>query len=585
MKKFLTVAMSAVLAFSVGNFSAITTASADTAHTIGVFDENTVQISFAAITDVHSNKAWGAYADDDYCIPYLEDAFEDLMDAAEVHDADGLDLVMITGDVIDNSVNTNNKYGRDRRGVAEMNAFADGVLKYKNSTFGNNVLITTGNHDTRTYYSSFGAFKDLLGDQYYESNGIRTDARIDYEVGYRHSYITKNGKNYHFIMIEPVGTIPWFYQPLALDYLEADLAAITAEDPNSYIYIGSHIAMWDTIHGSEDNWDPGSNKWHTDGLMKDPADIDNISSLTRIDNITYTGLLLDEDGKAILDANGNEQYVEKTVSGFQKGSSDEEDADGGSSSIRKFTTRNIITKYPQVMVFSGHTHNTLVGERSIMQKHGITSVNAGGVIGGGSYGYDSTPKPNTYGDYINSHNGDKQEYRKGVLIQVDIDGDVRLSRVDFSDDADPRGWSLSKTPWELPRPELDGSNLTVYDYEGRIAKNKAPVLTGTVTVGSAKNSANGNVNVTFSAGLTNDVDEIAYYEIKAYKAGTNTLVKTFKVRADYVFAHIGEGRNNLPTSYSHDIELTAGSYDIKVQAFDEWNLGSQGILTATYTVT
>ena len=63
------------------------------------------------------------------------------------------------------------------------------------------------------------------------------------------------------------------------------------------------------------------------------------------------------------------------------------------------------------------------------------------------------------------------------------------------------------------------------------------------------------------------------------------------MRSDYVFAHIGYGlnkttgqleyRNNLPTSYSYDLDLSAGSYDIKVVAIDEWFAESAIISTAS----
>ncbi|MBE5757153.1 MAG: hypothetical protein E7342_05055 [Clostridiales bacterium] len=571
MKKVLTIAISFILVLSavvmVPAITKIDTASAEATHTIGIFDEEFVEISFGVISDLHLDRAEKAYTTGDYCQPFTREAFQSIIKQAAIHDKDGLDAMVMAGDIIDNQVNDNNQYGRDRRGVAEMNAFMDVVLEFTDSkitidsveypnNIGNNVMLTTGNHDTRTYYSSFGAFKDLMGDEYFESNGNRTDARVDLEKGYRHSYITIGNQEYHFIMIEAMPTIPWFIDPLSLDYIEADLEAITTANPNAYVYIAIHEAPYDTIYGTEENWDPGSNKWHTDALTCDPEDAYSLDSTnpagysaTPID-LTYIGM----DGE------------QKTVKGFKR---------NGYTG----TTRNIISKYPQVMVFAGHTHITLNDERSIVSVNEadrkFTTVNTGAVKGGGGAGFDI--------EVMNTYSYNSLDLRKGLLVQVDVDGDVRITRLDFKTD------TVTKTPWELSAPVADNSHLNKYTRASRTNANIAPVLSGSIALanGSFKSlydDSSCNLKISLPAATDTDANIIFYYEIEAYEAGTNLIKKTWKVRSDFNTAHFNGLTSDMRTEFSHFLQLDAGNYDFKVTAYDSWEAASNTLTYLNFTV-
>lgn len=580
MKKFLTVMMSLVMLLSLVNYDVsadkteMTTPAAETS-TAGVFDEAFVNASFGVITDTHLDKAASAYETGDYRQPYTREAFQQIIKQAAVHDADGVDGIVITGDIIDNQVNDNNKFGRDRRGVAEVNAFMDVVLEFTDSeitidgakypnNIGNNVMLTTGNHDTRSYYSSFASFKDLMGDEYFETNGNRTDVRVDLEKGYRHSYITINGQEYHFIVLEPLARIPWLVDPLVLDYIEADLEAVTTANPDAYVFVSIHQAPFDTIYGSEDDWDVGSNKWHTDALTVDFEDAIHAGSNASISNsktayadpqdVTYIGM----DGK------------EKTTKGHVY-------SDGSIGS-----TRNIIGKYPQVMVFSGHTHLTLNDERCIVsvneENRKFTAVNAGGVVSGigSGFGYEAT----------NTYSYEATDSRKGLLVQVDVDGDVRITRLNFA------GKTLTKEPWELSKPAEDNSHLDKYTRATRTENNTAPVLSGEITLenGSYKNvldtADKTAYNVKISLPAATDANDyfVVYYKIEAYAEGAAEVKKSWNVRSDFTVASFDGFESNIRETFTQFLELDAGTYDFKVTAYDSWGAASDVLTYSGFTV-
>ena len=83
----------------------------------------------------------------------------------------------------------------------------------------------------------------------------------------------------------------------------------------------------------------------------------------------------------------------------------------------------ILSKYPQVIVFTGHTYFSLELETAIMQKN-YTAINISPVLPRDYYN-------SQYSEFLDSQYPDKQ-FGMGLYIEVDVSGNIRIKRVNFS---------------------------------------------------------------------------------------------------------------------------------------------------------
>ena len=121
----------------------------------------------------------------------------------------------------------------------------------------------------------------------------------------------------------------------------------------------------------------------------------------------------------------------------------------------------LLSQYPQVILFSGHTHYGVTLERAIMQT-GFTSVQAGSVTGLGSM------EPVDAANYLNPADPAYTSTAQGLLAEVDAHGNSRLTRIDFS-----RGEKIGE-PWIVPAPDDNGDHLLY--YTALRGKTAAPTL-------------------------------------------------------------------------------------------------------------
>ena len=218
----------------------------------------------------------------------------------------------------------------------------------------------------------------------------------------------------------------------------------------------------------------------------------------------------------------------------------------------------VLSKYPQVIVFGGHLHYPLNDPRSIWQGD-FTSVGTASVrymaIDNG--GYERMAGLTTMKD--------RDEFSQGLLLQFDARGNLRIMRMDFYNQ------TTVGEPWVLKHPSADRSHLRKYSHVARAAANKAPTLSSLDVKGGK-----GSISVSFAAGQ--DDEFVHTYFITVSRDGNAVCTK--KILSD--FYH--EPRTELmKKSWTETIQLESGDYTVSLKACDSWGAESN-TLSAPVTV-
>ncbi len=238
---------------------------------------------------------------------------------------DQLDMVMLGGDYTGtgSEVQATHFAKATKEIMAEIN---EGKAEEDQAKF----IFAYGNHDTDWGgQMTYEGWENVLN-QY----GVLDDVLKGPEGCYK-AKVTNNGKSYFFYSLETYNynnPTNMFLQE-ALDWLDAELKAVTTNDPNSYVYVVSHGSVWESgVYGADFEFDRNA----TWGTAK----------------AGFTGTAT--DGRPT------------------------------SSNLN-----GVLKKYPQVVFFSGHTHRTNILESSIMQKD-YTAINVSSVNGGDLFATDPT---------------------------------------------------------------------------------------------------------------------------------------------------------------------------------------------------
>lgn len=227
---------------------------------------------------------------------------------------------------------------------------------------------------------------------------------------------------------------------------------------------------------------------------------------------------------------------------------------------------SILSKYPQVLTFSGHLHFPLNDPRSIMQT-AFTSV------GCASVRYMAIED----GGYIEMAGAttmkDKDIYSQGLLVEVDESGNMRLIRMDFYHE------EVIGDYWEISHPVEDGEHLKKYTKErGSDENNSAPVLKGEMSY-SYRQVTQGLLPLTISFEKAED-DEFAHdYVLTIYKEGK--LRKTLKILADF---YLHGSPNDMKQTWTIDCgSFSEGNYEAVLVANDSWGKSSEP-LSMTFVI-
>lgn len=195
-----------------------------------IFDDNSVVVSFGVISDVHIGNSYGSEAK-------FTSALQQLKGRAAEKDADGLDAVLIVGDLV-NTVNQNQ--------ISTLKSLYEAQFDPTKVP----MIYTIGNHDmnsgckwSTSTVSQNAVFRTILGDDYFLTDQDNT-ARINYEC--RHCVVG----DYHIVGITPNNDDPVLYDYNATAWLDATLHTITTADPDHYVLLITHPMIYNTVYGS-----------------------------------------------------------------------------------------------------------------------------------------------------------------------------------------------------------------------------------------------------------------------------------------------------------------------------------------------
>ncbi len=219
----------------------------------------------------------------------------------------------------------------------------------------------------------------------------------------------------------------------------------------------------------------------------------------------------------------------------------------GSEDWGDTTIDAVLSKYPNVIDFSGHVHYSLLDERSIWQG-GYTVINTQ------SLSYTELEQGKENGTIPPNADSTPMGY-----IMDFSDNAIDIHRINFADgnmgteEKSDMLWSFS-LPYE---------NNKKYSFESRKADNKAPVMKdaqGTATVNKDK------VVLSFAAGTDDD------------------FVHSYKVLIDdsdekYFFSDFYNGIDAMNTTVQLELENDGKTHQYKIYAVDSWGEESENCIT------
>lgn len=487
-----------------------------------MFNENEISLKAAVISDLHLLYTYHTGEDVKKNIQKYASFMNDLRNMAD----DDLDIVMMCGDYVSlGCLEQAESFAQSTR------AICDGIFKNKKMP---SLLIGMGNHDTcwrNQYYQCMNAAEWYkLFDKYGLDDGFAEDS--DKELGNIHIKVSKNGKAHHFLYIETESYAENIFKPETYKWLDEMLSKITAENPNDFVFIGTHGPVAESgIYGADVTLEAGA-VWAT----------------------------------------------------------------------AKNNIHNILAKYPQVVIFSGHTHFTAELETTIMQKE-YTAVNVPAAFARDFYNA-------SYAKFLDGVYPDEQ-YGMGYYIEVDTSGNVRIKKLNFlcggveveaeahSVDNPAYGKYKDETEkmctvtvkkceavtnektttfgddWILEHPEKDGSHLKKYSPA---RGNVKPPEFKSIDDFKVKKSGSGSLCISFPAAVSERI--ILYYIINLYD-GDGEKCAEHKVLGNWCKIKNGVAEGKLHTDASRfeyeipDTEQGGGSMGFV--AVDEYGNRSEEI--------
>lgn len=210
-----------------------------------MFDESKIVLQFAAVSDLQ-------HGYHPHSIAYFDtaergrDCFRQLQELALQYNDRGLDAVFFAGDIINNAR------------ASQVESFKEDVYEPVFDPSKVPFIFCLGNHDVRSGRPY--TLQELNMDTYYRIFGdsFRTydPETTDLALGCVHQVV----RDYHFLAINPMDTgylcqvgddSGAHYSPEALAWLDEQLAKITAQHPEHYVFVTTHPMLHDLAYGGD----------------------------------------------------------------------------------------------------------------------------------------------------------------------------------------------------------------------------------------------------------------------------------------------------------------------------------------------
>lgn len=212
----------------------------------GRLDENSIVLSLGVISDTHIGNGYGS-----------EEKFHNVLTQLVEATEGKLDGVLVVGDLINTA--TPPQLVTFRELYEEVLDPATVPLVY-----------TIGNHDMNPQYrwteetvAQHAVFHTILGEDYFLTD---QDSVMRDSLECRHCVIGP----YHILCLTPDHSSPITYNPAVLEWLEARLQEITAQDPDRYVILLTHPMIYGTCYGSvlQDTYTRLGDYWSTKELSE-----------------------------------------------------------------------------------------------------------------------------------------------------------------------------------------------------------------------------------------------------------------------------------------------------------------------------
>lgn len=211
------------------------------------------------------------------------------------------------------------------------------------------------------------------------------------------------------------------------------------------------------------------------------------------------------------------------------------------------TLNAVLSKYPNVINFSGHVHYSLLDERSIWQGE-YTVINTQ------SLSYTELEQGKDNGTIPPNADATPMGYIMGFSDKA-----IDIHRINVADG--DMGYEEKKDMlWSFALPY---ENNGKYAFDVRKAENKAPVISN--TEGTAATDGD-KIVLSFAAGTDDD------------------FVHSYKVVIDdrdtkYFFSDFYNGIDNMKTTVELELENDGKSHNYKIYAVDSWGEESENCIT------
>jgi hypothetical protein len=247
---------------------------------------------------------------------------------------------------------------------------------------------------------------------------------------------------------------------------------------------------------------------------------------------------------------------------------------------------SVLKDYPQVIYFCGHLHFPENDERSIWQGD-FTTIGIGSTYYCSNHPTDDD-NGNTFIDIVSGYETvDAKKTSQGLYVEVDKNNNVKITKMDFANKEE------IKSPWTIPAPNVDKSNLVYYmpKQEAMTEGNTPPVFPSGALVEEIAKIDRGHGEYQLKYTQAKDNDMVYSYQISFIDKATGTKIKTISTLSDfYLHANPNEMASSLIKTISNADSILAPfrlnyskDYYIKVVAINCFGLKSRSLCSNVIT--